>query len=971
MPKLFDLLSESNKKELLSEARKALTSKSSDKSHPKRKTSHQNDTVYSIDVPDFIAFDLETTGLDFRNDRVIEIGALRFVNGKPEDEFSTFVNPGKPVPPLITDLTGISDKELTSAPTFPEITEKLLQFIGDLPLCGHQIEFDATFLNEELKRTGHSAFSGQLLDTALLSRILLQGSTRFSLKAVSEHLQINLDNAHRALFDAKASGEVAVRLINKINGLPLHIRQTIAACAPGSLFKSLMIKSLNGNRAHVILRLNKTENPSTRLQEPEKYLPVDKNSIEELFSDNGKLKLILENFTPRHSQTDMALQVADTLNTSSILIAEAGTGTGKSLAYLLPSSQWAIANNCRVLICTRTKNLQDQLFTKDLPLVKKLLDEKLRYTVLKGRNNYICINRWEKLLRGEIGNISPRERFAILPLIPWVEKTKTGDIEEQNQFNPKWFSKIWNLISADSYECLSRRCTRFQHCFFQKARQQALSSNIVIINHALFFSEICSESSFLGKIGTIIFVEAHHLESCGHRFLRVELDTARINLFLDMINNLVLKTGELKGEENIYSHGKELRNILKHMRKRSQKFIAELGNWVEKKTDSSDYQISYYENDLNSLSEPAALGTDISELVDRLFSLRQVLSSDEYAKKFEDLSAQVQTCYEKASQLKADLAYLLAAKTEEHVFWLEGSRTKNWVKLCGVPLDIGGILSEVWKRCNGGVIFTSATISICRSVDYFKRAVGLLDHDHRTVAAFFQSPFGAHQSIMGAVKNSPEPDSPEFPAFVADTIVRLHTEFNKNILVLFTANSMLNAVNDLLRADQKIDNGKILAQGASGSRQNILEQFRANQRMILLGTESFWEGIDVPGEACEIVIIPRLPFPVPSHPLTLAICKRMEQINGESFFSYSVPEAIIKYRQGAGRLIRTVNDRGALIVLDNRILTKGYGKQFIRALEGDFKNFEDTSTMIFSIKKFFEADPSAEVSTLKYIPLED
>ena len=262
---------------------------------------------------------------------MIEIGAIRFIKGKPEDEFSTFINPGRPVPPVITDLTGISDKELISAPAFPEVAEKLLQFIGDLPLCGHQVEFDATFLSEELKRAGHPAFSGQLIDTALLSRILLQGSTRFSLKAVSEYLQINLDNAHRALFDAMASGEVAVRLIKRISGLPMHIRQTIAACAPGSLFKSLMIQSLNGNRAQVLLQLNKTENPGTRLQEPESYLPIDKNSVGELFSDNGKLKLAVEGFTPRQSQTDMALQVVDTLNTSSILIAEAGTGTGKSL----------------------------------------------------------------------------------------------------------------------------------------------------------------------------------------------------------------------------------------------------------------------------------------------------------------------------------------------------------------------------------------------------------------------------------------------------------------------------------------------------------------------------------------------------------------------------------------------------------------------------------------------------------------
>ncbi|HEX2957476.1 MAG TPA: helicase C-terminal domain-containing protein, partial [Chitinispirillaceae bacterium] len=408
-----------------------------------------------------------------------------------------------------------------------------------------------------------------------------------------------------------------------------------------------------------------------------------------------------------------------------------------------------------------------------------------------------------------------------------------------------------------------------------------------------------------------------------------------------------------------------------HMRKRSQELMEGLGNWAAKQNGTDEYQIAYHENDFDSMVEPSAFAADLSELLDRLSALKQELSSVELAKKFEDLSAQVQSCYERASQLKADLSYLIAAKTEDHVFWLEGNRAKNWAKLCGVPLDIGGVLSDVWERCDGGVIFTSATLSVSRSVDYFKRAVGLVAHENRTVTGFFKSPFGPHQSIMGGIKSCPEPDSPQFPAYLADTISRLHTELHKNILVLFTANTMLNAVNELLKADCKIDNGKILAQGAGGSRQNILDQFKQNQSMILLGTDSFWEGIDVPGEACEIVIIPRLPFPVPTHPLTVAISKRMEQVNGESFFSYSIPEAIIKYRQGAGRLIRTVNDRGALIVLDNRILTKGYGKQFIKALDGDFKNFEDVSNMVLNIKEFFNTDPSSETSTLSYVPLED
>lgn len=971
MPKLFDLLPDNTKKELLSEARKPVRSKPGKKTSIDEKAVPGREPKPLIHVPDFIAFDLETTGLDFKNDRIIEIGAVRFINGKPEEELTSFVNPGKPVPPLITDLTGISDKEVNSAPPFSDIIEKLLQFIGMLPLCGHQIEFDATFLNEELKRTGRSALAGQLLDTALLSRILLQESSRFSLKAVSEHLNINLDNAHRALFDARASGEVAVKLVPKINELSLHIRQTIAACAPGSLFKSLVIKSLGGTRSQVAFQIQKPAVAAARLQEPESYSSIDKENIRTMFSKGGKLSAALEGFTPRSSQTDMAVQVSDTLNTHSILIAEAGTGTGKSLAYLLPSAQWALTNNCRVLVCTRTRNLQDQLVSKDLPVVRKIIGEKLKYSVLKGRNNYICINRWKRLLLGEIGNISPRERFAILPLIPWVEKTQTGDIEEQNQFNPKWFSRIWNIISAESHECTGRRCTFFQNCFFQQARQHALASNIVIINHALFFSELCSESSFLGTINTVVFDEAHHLESCGHRFLRVELDTGRLNLFLDFVNNLVLKIGEMKEEKTIYEHGRELRDVLKHLRKRSQEFTTELGRWAAKKTDANDYQIAYHDNDFDSLVEPFAFETNLNELVDKLLLLKQVMSGIEYEEKFEDLLAEVQSCSERASQLKADLAYLKAAKTEEHVFWLEGNISKNWAKLCGVPLDIGGVLSNVWDRTDGGIIFTSATLSVSRSVEYFKRSVGLLTHEQRTAVSFFKSPFGAHQSIMGGIKISPEPDSPQFPAYVADTISEFHLKLQKNIMVLFTANSMLNAVNDFLRANPHIENSKILAQGASGSRHNILEQFKHNQNMILLGTDSFWEGIDVPGEACEIVIIPRLPFPVPTHPLTVAISRRMEQINGESFFSYSIPEAIIKYRQGAGRLIRTIDDRGALIVLDNRILTKGYGKQFIRALDGDFKNFEDISTMISKVKEFFDADADMGKSSISYVPLEE
>ncbi len=974
MPRLFDLLSDGSKKELVAEARKGVKPHfDKNKQRPKVLREEPRPKAH-VNVPDYVAFDVETTGLDFKSDRIIEIGAVRFVKGKPTDEFSTLINPGTEIPAYITDLTGISTKDVENAPSFDLISAKFLEFIGTLPICGHQIEFDQTFLNEELKRLNKPTVAYQLIDTALLSRILLQPLQRYSLKFVSESLKIDLNNAHRALNDAKASGEVAAILIPRLADLPLNIRQTMAACAPGSLIKSLIIKSLGNVRSSVCINTNRNSAPFTRLSLPDSFAEINRKSIESTFSEDGKLSRSLNNFIVRESQREMALQVTDALNTQSILVAEAGTGTGKSLAYLIPAATWAIANSCRVIVSTRTRNLQDQLVNKDLPMVVQATGMKIKYSILKGRSNYLCLSRWKKLLLGETGNMSPRERFAILPLIPWAETTKTGDIEEQNQFNPKWFAKIWNLISADSHECSGRRCPHFQSCFLQNARQNALGAHVVVINHALFFSEICSENSFLGKIGSIIFDEAHHLEASGHRFLRVEFDTNRANLYIEAINNLVLKVGNLQDEKQLHEIGKSIRNQLKNLRKRSQELLSALAQWAKKIQDSAtpEYQIPYEENSLAYISEVQAFEAILSEILDSLRSLKQTIVCHPKADLFEDIEADTQTCSERTSQLKADIQYLIAAKTEDHVFWIEGNHNKGWTKLCGVPLDIGGLLSEIWERCSGAVVFTSATLSISKSIEYFKRGSGLIPHESRTSTGFFKSPFNVNQAIYGGMKSAPDPDDPQFPGFVAETVRSLHQEFEKNILVLFTANSMLNSVYELLKADNGVDRGKLLAQGVSGTRNTILEQFKQNQRMILLGTDSFWEGVDVPGEACEMVIIPRLPFPVPTHPLTQALSKRMEQIHGESFFSYSIPEAVIKFRQGVGRLIRTSSDRGALIVLDNRILAKGYGKQFIRSIDCDFKNFADVFSMIDEIKEFFATDlADISISNISYVPLEE
>jgi ATP-dependent DNA helicase DinG len=980
MPRLSDLLSEQLKKKLFSDAKKnapaPVQRQDEQRQHKPGREHAKSAPAPVIPIPDFVAIDVETTGLDFSRDRVIEVGAIRFIAGKPGEEFSSFTNPGVPIPEQITELTSIADSDVASAPAFAAIADNLLSFVGDLPLCGHQIDFDLTFLNKELERAGKKTFGKQNLDTVLLSKIILESGRRYSLKSVSKSLEVTLDNAHRALHDARASGEVAVALIPRLLELPLAVRQTMAAAAPASFIKGLIFKSLGNMQAAVRVRPNAQVVNFSKLPVPEAMTEIKVDEVESIFSKNGALSSLMPSFIPRKAQSDMAVEVTNALNTQSILVAEAGTGTGKSLAYLVPSAIWAMENKTRVIVATRTRNLQDQLVSKELPLLSSIAGSAFRSTVLKGRSNYICLNRWEQLLRGEAGNMSLRERYAILPLIPWVESTATGDIEEQNQFNPKWFGKIWDLISAESHGCQGRRCPLFKSCFLQQARNKALGSHIVVINHALFFSEMCSGTSFLGKIGTIIFDEAHHLESSGHTYLRVELDTNRIAFFMEELNSLVQLIGNLKENNEILDRGKEIKSHLKQIRKRSQSFLQSISDWAKKKKQDifpPEFQIRYGESDFSQDIEALAFANTLDMLKDQLHDLKQMITGSTLPKSALDpISEETLSCVERTSQLSADLCYLMAGKTEDHAFWAEGNLEKGWSKLCGVPLDIASLLSGIWEQCEGSVIFTSATLSVARSPDYFSNSVGLASHTARTAVAVFPSPFGREQAILGAIRTAPDPDSPEYVPFVASVISDLHAAFGKNILVLFTANAMLSAVYKQLRATPGIDRKNILAQNISGGRHALLEQFKEQSRMILLGTDSFWEGIDVPGNACEIVVMPRLPFPVPAHPLVQAISEKMTAQHGESFMSYALPEAVIRFRQGCGRLIRTMSDRGALVVLDNRIINKGYGKQFIRSLDADFNTFGDRAAMLEAVSAFFNGSaPAAPASTISYVPFDE
>jgi ATP-dependent DNA helicase DinG len=970
MPRLSDLLSDSTDRTKLNDfldTQKKKQKKSRNNPLPEKREPPR----VVITPPDFVAIDFETTGLDPKTDRIIEFGLAKFINGECREQTSRYINPGISIPAAITNLTGITDMAVADAPAFPAVAGELLTFIADYPLCGHQVEFDFNFLNQELGRCGRPSVINPQIDTAALARIMITGVSGYSLTHVARELGITLESAHRALDDALASGHIAVNLIPRLAEIPPQARRIMAHFAPHSVLKKLLLRSVdnydtgrkNGGRPqrHQALRLGIAEEPR----------PIDSAVIEQCFAQGGALGAQMPGYLPRQAQIGMAHSVTAALNDRWNLVAEAGTGVGKSLAYLIPAAFWALLNKTRVLISTHTRNLQDQLMSKDLPLVQAVAGKELRYSVLKGRSNYLCRDRWERLLSGEIGNLSRHERFGLLPLIRWAEETVTGDIEEQNQFNRRWFPKVWNLVSADSRECKGHRCSLYEQCFLQNARQQALCAHIVVINHALFFSDVCAETTFLGAVNAIVFDEAHHLEACGHRYLRVEVDSHRINSFVEYMNNLVKVLEPFANTEPVNQGLKRYKSILKNLRRTGQEFLGDLLAWVTRTHADAPrlFQIGYRDEPFASVKGFAELTMMLNEMQDALLNLQRVFAA--LSDKENENAGDITACLERTSQLKADLAYVSRGATEDHVFWIEGDRDKGWVKLTGVPLDVGGLLKSIWGREDRAAIFTSATLSISGSMEFFMRHAGLREEAaKRTRTEIAKSPFAANQMLRCAMRGSPEPSAEGYDVYAAGVILGLLGRFQKNILALFTANDMLARVHDHLKSSPQFPaTALLLTQSSSPNRHLLLEQFKQSRHTVLLGTDSFWEGIDAPGQACEIVLIARLPFSVPTHPLAVAIAERCQKENGESFYSYAMPQAVIKFKQGAGRLIRSPHDRGALVVLDPRLVTKGYGKVFMRSVDGEFTESTSIEELTGRMQTFF--DGCAEPAGPRYVPIDE
>jgi len=907
---------------------------------------------------DFVALDIETTGFDFIDDEIIEIGAVRFVKGEKLDTFSTFLKPRKPVPAFIKQLTHISDEQLQAGEKPKQALIKLVQYLGNDILVCHNKAFDLGFINKKLEANDLSILKNEALDTLDLSRVYLPFILNHKLETVAEYFSISLENAHRAIYDAEATAQILLKILDFIDkNIPLQLNfklLELSRYAQNSL-SPLLEKVVEHQKKHALLTKKKAEfqfhNRNYISHKPAH--PKDYN-MEEIFGEQGVFSGKFRNYELREGQKQMALAVEAAFNNMEHLLVEAGTGVGKSLAYLLPAIRYSIAEKTKVVISTNTKNLQEQLFYKDLPAVRDCLDLPFSVTLLKGRRNYLCERKWQEAQMDITKEFSPQEAGSLMKLIIWENFTQTGDISENSSFNPNKDNSVWKKIMADRYFCNGKKCQFYNRCFLMEIRRKAEKSNLVIINHHLLLADLNAENSALGKYENLIIDEAHNLPHLAPVELGLSLSFADLNNFFQQlfaIRNKFqsgilpslksdVKKSKIPDQDFLVKKIDSAINLIKDNKEIVSDLFKRIGELVDKSGNYGKLRITDLEKFkfiTDFLSKIILFWEELSTQIMILKDSLTIINSEIFVNHEKNLE-NLEGALLRTAEYHGVLLNLFNPELKDYAFWLESINIEDENYPRGVfnyaPLQINQILYDRLYKNLKSIIFTSATIAIRNIFKYFSNRMGLdLLEAGYVRELVVDSPFDYTKQTQVMVSAFlPEPKDKFFLTQSLEIIKNAIDVSRTGTMILFTSYKDLNNVYDYLSEELYRNGIPLFAQNKGINRSAMLKEFQKKGKAVLLGTSSFWEGVDIPGAALELLILYKLPFMVPSEPIVEAFLEKLQMEGKDSFMHYMLPNSILKFRQGFGRLIRHKTDKGIVLVLDNRISTKQYGKYFIESI---------------------------------------
>ena len=635
--------------------------------------------------------------------------------------------------------------------------------------------------------------------------------------------------------------------------------------------------------------------------------------ISDFFGREGALAT-LGHFEFRPQQQQMAVAVARALAEERALVVEAGTGVGKSLAYLAPAVRKALDEKRKAIISTHTINLQEQLIEKDLPLLQSVMGEPFKALLLKGRRNYLCPARLKIAMSGG-GELFTSSEMEELKLIwDWSLKTKDGTLSDLD-FAP--VPRVWSQVCSETHACTARRCGSTGMCFYQEVRKQIAEAQVLVLNHTLFFTLLDTQSEFgdggegfLFANDFLIFDEAHTLEQVAARQLGLSISQVGLKFDLQRLYNP-------KNRKGLFQQAQDTSG-----RQMTMKLLDEIDDFfmsIEAGCQWGPYGREFRVRNPEFVED--TLGSGLVEVARRARTIADLAE--------DNAKAELAELARRLNESRAALATFLDQSEQGQVYWVEKGE-RDSLSLNSAPVDVAKLLRPVFFSKDRPCIFTSATLGIGeRDLDYFRQRVGAEEVE----AIQIGSPFDyAKQMTIHLVKEIPQPNERGYEAALVKWIQHFVRKTKGSAFVLFTSYQLLQRLAEDMRGFFAEEGLQLLTQGKGVSRAQMLAEFKKDTSSVLFGTDSFWTGVDVPGEALTNVIITRLPFAVPDHPLTQARMEYIEEQGGNSFMDYSVPEAILKLRQGVGRLIRSGDDRGMVVLLDNRVLTKRYGKAFLNAL---------------------------------------